>query len=155
MPRIIKALSAGLLLVSVGLPMSTCAGYEDARGQPIRLEDGEAVPEGATLVARNRYALESFEPLDLGDWGTMLAFLWPSLAMVLLTWRRRGLVALGIRFLEPILLWWSWNTVDFISSFLSGARAVGAYLAFVGLAVYAIGTFWADVGLFREWNKPR
>ena len=57
--------------------------------------------------------------------------------------------------LEPLLLAGSIYMVHFISTFFADRRAVGAYLAFLALGIYAIATVWADVTLYRERKARR
>jgi hypothetical protein len=69
--------------------------------------------------------------------------------------RKRGAVALGVRVLEPALIAGSIYMVHFLSTFLADRRAVGAYLAFLALSIYAIATVWTDVAVYREWKERR
>ncbi len=149
----IKLLGALLLLVSLAFPMSTCSHYEDAQGKRIEVAQGDAPPEGARQVTSRTYAFESFHPSDPGDWVRAFAFLWPVLALVILQQRKRGRVALGVRILEPALIGLSLYVVDFVSTFFADRRAIGAYLAFLALAIYAIGTVRVDVMAYREWRE--
>ena len=150
-----KLIGAALLLVSLAFPMSTCSHYEDAGGRRIEVAEGETPPEGAVEVTTRSYAFEDFEPLDPGDWVRALAFAWPLMVIALLRWRERGRVALGVRVLEPALIAGSIWAVHFISTFLADRRALGAYLAFLALGIYAISTARVDLALYREWKARR
>jgi hypothetical protein len=149
----IKLLGAMLLLVSLALPMSTCSHYEDAQGTRIAVAQGETPPEGARQVTSRTYAFEDFHPTDPGNWVKALAFLWPVLALVILQQRKRGRIALGIRILEPALIGLSLYVIDFVSTFFADRRAIGAYLAFLAIGIYAVGSLWADVVVYREWKE--
>jgi len=148
-----KSLAALLLLVSLAFPMATCSHYEDAQGTRIAVAEGETPPEGARLVTSRTYAFEDFDPSDPGEWVKALAFLWPVLALVILQRRQRGRVALGVRILEPALIGLSLYVVDFVSTFFADRRAIGAYIAFLALGIYAIGALWVDAAVYREWKK--
>jgi hypothetical protein len=150
-----KLLGALLLLVSLAFPMSTCSYYEDADGNRVDVADGEAPPEGMTAVIDNDYAFESFDPLDPGEWVKAFCFAWPILAVAILHLRKRGAVTMAVRILEPALIVGSISLVDFLSTLLADHRALGAYLAFLALGIYAIATIWDDVATFREWKQQR
>ena len=150
-----KLLGAALLLVSLAFPMSTCSHYQDGEGRRIEVAPGETPPEGAVEVVSHSYAFEDFHPLDPGDWARALAFAWPVLAIAILRWRERGAIALGVRVLEPALIAGSIYAVHFISSFFADRRAIGAYLAFLALGVYAVATVWTDAAVYREWKARR
>ena len=150
-----KLLGALLLLVSLAFPMSTCSYYEDAEGKRIEVAQGETPPEGAVEVISRSYAFEDFHPLDPGDWVRALAFAWPILAIATLRLRKRGAIAMGVRVLEPALIAGSIFAVHFISTFFADRREIGAYLAFLGLGIYAISTIWVDVALYRKWRERR
>jgi hypothetical protein len=152
MYKYLKLAGAVLLLVSLALPVSQCAHHEDAEGRPILVREGETPPEGAVKVVQYSYVLSSFDPANSSDWGILAAYTWPVVVFGILVWKRRGIVSVGVRILEPLFLCWSLYVVDFISSFLTGGKAIGAYLSFVALAVYAIGALLADFTLFRQWR---
>lgn len=155
MHRYGKLLGALLLLVSIAFPMATCSHYEDAEGRRVEVAEGETPPEGVKEVISSEYAFEDFEPGDPGEWVKVFAFSWPLLATVILLRGKRGRVVLGVRVLEPLLLAGSIYMVHFISTFLVERRAMGAYLAFLALGIYAVATIWADVALYREWKARR
>ncbi len=150
-----KLLGALLLLVSVAFPMSTCSHYEDVDGRRIEVAPGETPPEGTVEVVSRSYAFEDFHPLDPGDWVRALAFTWPILAIATLRLRKRGAITLGVRVLEPPLIAGSIYAVHFISSFFADRREIGAYLAFLGLGIYAIATIWVDLAVYRKWREQR
>jgi len=150
-----KLLGALLLLVSIAFPMATCSHYEDAEGKRVEVAEGETPPEDVKETISYQYAFEDFHPNDPGEWVKVFAFAWPLLATMILLRRKRGPVALGVRGLEPLLLAGSIYMVHFISTFLAESRAIGAYLAFLALGIYAIATIWADVTLYREWKARR
>jgi hypothetical protein len=136
--RKLKILGAFLLLVSLVLPMSTCTRYVGSEGK---------------RITTYNYAIESFEPEDPHWWVDLLAFVWPVLAVALLEWRKRGLLALGIRILEPLMLAVSFWLLGFVSGFLASGRAFGAYMAFLAVSIYGLGTAWVDIALYREWRQ--
>lgn len=150
-----KLIGAALLLASLAFPMATCSHYEDAEGRRVDVAPGATPPEGVKEVVSRTYALEDFDLRDPGDWVTTLAFAWPVLAIAILKRRERGAAALAVRVLEPALIAGSIYVVDFISTFLADGRAIGAYLAFLALGIYAAATAWVDVAMYREWRERR
>lgn len=150
-----KLVGALLLIVSLVFPMSTCSHYEDAEGNRAKYTEGKTPPKDVREVVSYNYAFEDFDPTDPGDWVTAFAFVWPVVALVLLQLWKYGAIALGVRVLEPLLITGSIFVVDFISTFLADQRALGAYLAFLALAIYAVSTVWADVEVYRSWKQRR
>lgn len=150
-----KLLGALLLLLSVAFPMSTCSHYEDAGGKRLTLGAGENPPEDATEVVQYNYAFEGFQPLDPREWVRAFGFAWPILAVAIQKLRKRGAVVLVVRILEPPLIVGSVLLVEFLATFFADRRAVGAYLAFLALGVYAMAAIWADVAAYRNWRRQR
>jgi hypothetical protein len=154
--RAVKALGAALVLVSLALPMATCTHYVDGAGDRVAVDDRAHPPPGVTAVEEPQYALADFDPADASDWTRLATFLWPVLVLALLAWRReRGRLAVALRVVEVLLLAWSFWLVAFISSFLVDRRASGAYLAFVGLGLYALGALGSDVLALKRWRAER
>ncbi len=153
--KVLKMLGALLLLVSLMLPMATCTSYENEEGRQVSVDDIENLPEGVHKVVQSEYALEGFDPLNGEDWLTVLAFVWPVLTIAALWWKPRGRVAIAVRVLELLFLTGSYLFIDFISSFFVDDRAIGAYLAFLALGLYALGAIWSDVLLYRSWKTGR
>ena len=155
MDRRLKLVGALLLLASLTLPVSECTHYEASDGTPILVKEDEAPPAGARRVVTYCYVLQSFEPADVDSWSTLFAFIWPIVAVAVLWRKSGGLMSRGVRVLEPLMLGWSFYVVDFISSFLTSGRAIGAHVAFLALAGYATGALWSDIRLVRDWKKKR
>jgi len=150
-----KTVGAILVLVSILLPMSTCTTYRDSQGQVAYLKQGEPIPEGVIKKTEYNWALEHFEPTRADAWHKLSLFVWPIFAAIFLVRRPRGKVALGVRVLElPLALYSIW-AVEFISTFLTSGRAIGAYTAIGGLSLYVLGAIWADAQLLRIWRNER
>ena len=139
MTKRLKLLGALMLLGSIALPMARGCASVDVQGR---------------LVHPYKYA---FEHLDSADerFYTLAIFGWPMVALGILAWRQRGYVSFGVRAAEPFLIVLSFVVINFISTFFTGGRALGAYVAFAGLGFYAVGALWSDVIVFREWRTAR
>jgi len=140
-----------------------------SEGKRILLEGGETPREDTREVIEYHYALEGFDHREFYVWLVLLAFVWPVVAIAIVEWRKRGLLVLGTRILEPFMLVGSFVIVDSISPVFKSpqsvlgiftsvpitARAFGAYLAFLSLSVYAIATVWTDIALYLEWRQRK
>jgi hypothetical protein len=151
----LKAAAAIILLTGLAFPLSTCTYYVDAEGRRIHLAQGQAPPEGARKVVEREYALDDFHVSEAGSWELLFSFVWPALAAGVFLWRRRGRAQLVLRCLEPLLLAGSFALIDFRASFLTGARASGAYIAYAGLLLYGVAAAWDDVVMVRAWLARR
>ncbi|MCP4288315.1 MAG: hypothetical protein GY792_28460 [Gammaproteobacteria bacterium] len=151
--KAIKMVGALLLLLSITLPMSKCSYHVDSSGN--RYPRGDKIPGNAIEKWEKNYAFDEFEPLDPGSWTIVLVFTWPVLALGSLQWRPHGRVSWITRGLEPLLLAGSVYIVNFISTFFVERRDIGAYVAFIGLGIYAIGVIWSDISIYRNWKNGR
>jgi len=134
----LKLLGALMLLGSLPLPIARGCARVDAQGRAVD------------------YYVYVFDNIDSA--GAVFAvgiFAWPIIALGILAWRRKGYGSLGVRVAEPFLTVLSFYMIDFISTFFTGGRAIGAYVAFAGLGFYAVGGLWSDVNAFREWRRER
>ena len=150
--KAIKILAAVLLLVSIAFPMSSCTVTEE----PDTIQES-ASPETITHSGETEfiYLLDHFDAGDPSTWVTLFVFTWPVWVLIILHLKRSGRVATATRLLEPALLIGSVIWVDFLSTFFADRRELGAYLAFSALGLYAIGTIWADLQIYRKWKNER
>jgi hypothetical protein len=119
------------------------------------LKQGEPIPEGIITKTEYYWALEHFELASADAWHRLFLFVWPIFAVIFLLRRPRGKVALGVRILElPLALYSIW-AVEFISTFLTSGRAIGAYTAVGGFSLYVLGAIWTDARLLRVWRDER
>lgn len=145
--RTIKPFGAVLLLVALGMPLSTCSYRADEQGRNLLTVPKEKWPAETHEVVTYRYPLEEVSWLPL-------AYVWPMLAVVVLRRRPAGKVAVTVRVLEAVLIPASVGVIDFTASFLA-TRAVGAYWAYGAYAVYGIGAIWSDAVALRGWRAAR
>ncbi len=151
-PTRLKLVAAVLLLASLALPMASCSRYEDAEGNRVRVAEGDEPPAGVRRVVEHTYALEDFDPLELESWLVLAAFGWP-LAALAVRWRRpTGFATGAVRLLELPLVAGSFALIDFLATFLTERREIGAWVAFTALALYAAAAVWDDV---RWWRGRR
>jgi hypothetical protein len=135
----LKLLGALMLLGSIALPMARGCARVDAQGR---------------LVRPYEYAFDRYEDSD-ERLIVLVIFAWPMIALGILAWRQKGYVSFGVRAAEPFLMVLSFLAINFISTFFTGGRAFGAYVAFAGLGFYAVGALWSDVIVFRKWRSRR
>jgi len=152
-----KSLGTLLLLASLALPMakSCSVGFQDAQGKPVfPAADGTLPPGARPSPTANVYAFDKLN--GVGEVLLMLfLFLWPVIALGVLYWKPKGWIAFVTRILEPILVTSSAAGIEFIATFFTGGRAIGAYTAFAALGIYAAGAIWQDVVVFRSWRAAR
>ena len=151
--RRFSALGALLVAVSFALPFYTCTHHVDANGEAVEVEEGAPLPPGVTAVVETTRPIEGLDLTDPETWPLAVAFLWPlALVGARALWPR--LRALGmLSALEALLIAGSGWVFQAYSSV--GDRAWGAYVAFVGLAIYA-GAFVAGVvPRIRGWLERR
>lgn len=155
--KVIKVTGALILLLSITLPMSSCTYYVDPDGNkyPIYSTLVEDIPHDAELEVVKRYALDDLRPLEPGFWIIALMFTWPLITLGALQWRPMGRLNLALRGFELLLLGASAWFIDFISTVFADRREIGAYVAFIGLGLYAIGTIWSDILKYRSWRDER
>jgi hypothetical protein len=147
--RLVKWCGAVLLIVSLALPLSKCTHYQDSGA-----EGGTTTAQAEVAWVDYQWALESFDPVNAGDWLTIFAFVWPILALAVLRRRERGAAAMIVRALEPLLIagsaWWL-----YVSAHVVAEPAIGAYVAFAGLSVYTVGAACVDLVVFGRWRRRR
>lgn len=151
-----KVLGALLLLVSLAFPIArSCSPvrYEDAAGKTIVPDKNGSVPPDARVIENYNYVFEITSTED--RWKLWSVFIWPILVLVILAWKRKGIIALAIRVLEPLFIVGSGYSIDVISTLFTSGRASGAYIAFAALGLYTVGTVWEDINAFRDWRKAR
>jgi hypothetical protein len=151
----LKAIGAILLLLSISLPMSTCSVsvQPDPTIDSYTLSPSEGSKESSSTREEKIYLLDHFEPSDPGSWISVLAFIWPLLLIVILRWNANVGVDLTIRFLEPFFLAGSLFVIEFASTFFADRREIGAYVAFLAIALYATGALWSDISLYLKWKN--
>ena len=155
MNKRLKCLGALMLLGSLALPIARgCARVQN----PQETADTHASSRKETSPSVGEYeyvyVLKSFDPADTDNWATLLIFVWPTIAVGILAWRKKG-VSLTVRILEPFLITYSFVVVNLLSTFFTSGRAIGAYVAFTALGIYAVGALWSDVNAFQEWRSAR
>jgi len=151
----LKTLGAILLIGSLALPMSTCSHLENSAGERVFKLNNNFKNEALKEVNSFNYALEDFSVTDPEAWLTLFVFTWPLLAIMALSKYRQGRVSIAIRFFEPLFLTGSIFFVIFLSNFFTTRMAVGAYVAFLALGIYGIGTFWNDIFLYMQWKQKK
>lgn len=151
-PTRLKLVAALLLLASLALPLASCSRYEDAEGNRVRVAEGEEPPAGVHRVVERTYALEGFDPLELESWLVLAAFTWPLAALAARRLLPSGFVAGTVRLLELPLVAGSFFLIEFLATFLTERREIGAWVAFAALALYAAAAVWDDV---RWWRGRR
>jgi hypothetical protein len=153
----LKTIGAIILLLSISLPMSKCSVsvQPDPTIDSYTLSPSEGSKENASTREEKIYVLDHFEPSDPGSWISVLVFIWPLLLIGINRWNTYGGVDLTIRFLEPFFLAGSFFVVDFASTFFADRREIGAYVAFLAIALYVIGAVWSDILLYLKWKNDK
>ena len=151
--RRLSTLGALLVAISFALPFYTCTRHVDASGEAVEVEEGAPLPPGVTAVVETTRPIEGFDFSDPETWPLAISFLWPlALVGARALWPRlRGLRALSA--LEVLLIAGSGWVFQAYSSV--GDRAWGAYVAFVGLAIYAGACVAEIVPRIRGWLERR
>ncbi len=145
------------MLLSISLPMSTCtvSVQPNSTIDSYSLSTSEDSKENASTREEKIYVLNHFVASDPGSWISVLAFIWPLLLIGINSWKANGGVDLTIRFLEPFFLAGSLFVVDFASTFFADRREIGAYVAFLAIALYATGAVWSDISLYLKWKNEK
>jgi hypothetical protein len=73
----LKLIAAALLLGSVALPQSTCAGYRGPDGQVVITVPRNAAPGAYQPTVERHYAFEDVRLDDPASWLWPFLFLWP------------------------------------------------------------------------------
>lgn len=150
--RALKIIGAVLLLLSMTLPMSSCTTSKENVGEQV---SSTTDLNSADSETQYHYIIDNIDAADPSTWITLLVFVWPVLMLGLLQWKKTGRMSLLLRGLELLLIIGSLIWIEFIATFLTDRREIGAYLAHTAIVVYAIGAIWSDVGLYRNWKKQR
>ena len=144
----IKGLAALLLLGSLALPQSTCAGYRAPDGKFVTTIPRDAAPGTYQPMVQRDYAFDDFRPTEFGSWLNIAAFVWPVALLAIATRSRSARLRLYVSVLEPVFALGSAYLIWFSAS-LFATPAVGAYLAVSALAIYLIAS---ALGLWRLWR---
>ncbi len=143
----LKVIGAVLLLLSITLPMSSCTETKEPVSEQV---SPAAQINSQDSEVKYHYITDNIDLKDPGIWVTFFAFVWPILILGLLQWKKTGRAALIFRGIEILLIISSLIWIDFIATFLTDRREVGAYLAYLALAIYAVGAIRCDVLLYRN-----
>ena len=131
----LKLAAAVVLLASLALPQSTCAGYRGPHGEWVHAVPAGGAPRDYQRVVRRDYAFHDVYVTRPDTCVAVGVFLWP-LPVVAATRRRRewrpGRWLWG---LEPLLALGSAWTIWLMAG-LFATPAVGAYVAEAALALY-------------------
>ena len=131
----IKAAAALLLVASLALPQSTCAGYRGPEGKFVFELPRDSTRAAYTPAVQRHYALEDFQVADAGSWFTVSLFVWPLVAIALGLRARGHRVGASIAIAEPILAIGSAYVIWFLAAW-AGDLAAGAYVALGALGIY-------------------
>jgi len=74
----IKGLAALLLLGSLALPQSTCAGYRAPDGKFVATIPRDAAPGTYQPMVQRDYAFDEFRVTEFGSWLRIAEFVWPG-----------------------------------------------------------------------------
>jgi hypothetical protein len=138
--NVLRGVGALVILVSLCLPMSTCTSGPAPipAGEPTA---GAAVAHSTETTVTYHYAFSRSDLTEPG-WavGRVVGFFWPLVFVILRVrrTRRHGVLTAAEAFLLPA----SAFLVYAVS--VVGDRAIGAYVAWSGLAIYA-GGWLADI----------
>jgi len=146
----LKVIGAVLLLLSMTLPMSSCTETKEASSEQVTSAPQSNSPDSEKEY---HYIVDNIDPKDPATWITFLAFVWPVIMLGMLQWKKSGRMALIFRGLELLLIIGSLIWIDFIATFLTDRREIGAYLAYAALGIYAIGAIRCDILLYRNWKN--
>ena len=147
--RALKIIGAVLLLLSMTLPMSSCTKSKEQVAEQV---SSTTQSYSANSETKYHYIIDNIDAADPATWITLLAFVWPVLMLGLLHWKKTGRISLVLRGLELLLIIGSLIWIEFIATFLTDRREIGAYLAHTAIVTYAVGAIWSDVVLFRNWK---
>jgi len=174
--RQLKLLGAFMILLGLVLPLYSCRGrfvddrgdevkYVDSHGAvvpdqgllaapppgTIRLEYGMRPPEGIRYRKNYHYFFSNFDRTDVVDWFRLGGMLWPMAAALFADRSRRRWSRWLFRGLEPVLL--LETTFSLCIGAMFGAREIGFWVAWLGIAGYGAGAAWSDTAALFAW-KP-
>ena len=139
----LKLIAAVLLLGSVALPQSTCAGYRAPDGRFVIEVPRNAAPGSYQPTVERHYAFDDVHLDDPASWLWPLVFLWP-LPLLGLAARKHGPRVLRVLMvLEPLLVLAS-GFLIWTRASLFDTPAAGAYVALGALALY-LGAYVVDL----------
>jgi len=144
----IKGLAALLLLGSLALPQSTCAGYRAPDGKFVATIPRDAAPGTYQPMVQRDYAFDEFRVTEFGSWLRIAEFVWPLAFLAITTRSRSARLRAYFSVLEPVFALGSAYLIWFAAS-LFATPAAGAYLAVSALAIYFITS---ALELWRSWR---
>jgi hypothetical protein len=144
----VKTVAALLLLGSLALPQSTCAGYRAPDGKFVVTIPRDAPPGSYQPMVQRSYAFDDFNAAQVGSWLKAAAFVFPLALLVMAARSRSGRLQAYICVADPILALGA-GYVIWLSASILAIPAVGAYVAVSALAVY-FGASALD--LWRRWR---
>ncbi len=131
----VKGAAALLLMVSLALPQSTCAGYRGPDGKFVSELPRDSTRAAYQPAIDRQYALDDFHITDAGSWITLAQFVWPVAAVGILVRARGKRLRTSIAIAEPILVVCTAYLIWLGATFLA-QPAAGAYVALGALGVY-------------------
>jgi len=131
----LKLIAAALLLGSVALPQSTCAGYRGPDGQLVTTVPRNATPGSYQPTVARHYAFDDVHLDDPASWLWPFLFLWPLPLLELAALKRTARVLRVLMVLEPLLMLAS-GFMIWTRASLFDTPAAGAYVALGALALY-------------------
>ena len=144
----LRILAAVLLLGSLALPQSTCAGYRTSNGEFVATIPRDVPPAGYEPAVHRDYAFDDFELADPASWLGVALFLWP-LPLLAMAARSRALrLRAVVRVLNPILAAVAAYLIWFRATLFS-TPASGAYVAVMTLGLYLTTSL---IELWRSWR---
>jgi hypothetical protein len=142
----IKFCAGILLFICFFLPISKCTYYEDENGNRISSEKIKEYSGKVVEIVQVDHAYDNFSIYKLDSWTTLIVFIWPILLLYIMRFIKNNKVIIIFRFIEVLLILYSFLIIDFLSTFLADSRAYGAYLAFFALGIYSMVVL-IDIGL--------
>ena len=144
----LKTVGAVILLGSLALPQSTCAGYRAPDGKFVVTVPRDAPAGSYQPMVQRQYAFDDFQVTDVGSWLKVAVFLWPLPLLAIAARGRSARLRAYICVADPILALGA-GYIIWASASVFATPAVGAYVAITALAVYFAAS---AIDLWRSWH---
>jgi hypothetical protein len=144
----LKTVAAVILVSSLALPQSTCAGYRAPDGKFVVTIPSDAPTGSYQPMVQHEYAFDDFQVTEIGSWLKVAVFVWPLPLLAIAARSRSARLRAFICVADPILALGA-SYIIWFSASVFATPAVGAYVAITALTVYFSAS---AIDLWRRWR---